>query len=267
MRETFEGRCPICGTRQEFVSDDTWYRDYLNCRGCWTSGGSVPRERAAAWAIALLVPRLATARVHEVAPSGNAFTQWLQRNSATYTASNYFPERPFGDELQGLRNEDIQAQTFGEGVFDLVVSLDVYEHIDDPGAASREIARTLTPAGLHIFTAPTYKDLARGERRARLVDGTVEHLAEPEYHGNPISDEGSLVFHHYGYDLPSLIRDWTGLDTIVLRAAAPGIGVLGEHTEVYCTGRLALWESAGTLRAPNRVRSLARRASTRLRTR
>ena len=35
---------------------------------------------------------------------------------------------------------------------------------------------------------------------------------KPEYHGNPVSDKGALVTFHYGYDLPELIREWSGME-------------------------------------------------------
>lgn len=41
--------------------------------------------------------------------------------------------------------------------------------------------------------------------KAVLVDGHVAHLTEPEYHGNPLSDDGSLVFTVPGWE----IMDWT----------------------------------------------------------
>jgi hypothetical protein len=57
---------------------------------------------------------------------------------------------------------------------------------------------------------PIYKDLPQTKQRATLgLDGQIRHLTEPEYHGNPISGDGSLVTFHYGYDLPDLITEWT----------------------------------------------------------
>ena len=39
------------------------------------------------------------------------------------------------------------------------------------------------------------------EVRAVIEDGEIRHLFEPEYHGNPISDEGCLCVYHYGWDI------------------------------------------------------------------
>ena len=49
----------------------------------------------------------------------------------------------------------------------------------------------------YLFTVPTYKGKITSERRALYRDdGSVDFLAEAEYHGNPISDAGSLVTFH-----------------------------------------------------------------------
>ncbi|CAI9410975.1 Ubiquinone biosynthesis O-methyltransferase, mitochondrial [Nocardioides sp. T2.26MG-1] len=153
--------------------------------------------------------------------------------------TQFFPRDELGAIIGGVRNENLERQTFPDGVFDLVISLDVMEHVGDPDKAMREIARTLAPGGAYVFTAPTYEGKSRSERRARyLPDGTAEHLAEPEYHGNPISDDGALVTFHYGYDLPELIHQWSGLDVEVVRFHDHHHGLIGTMTEVYaCTKR------------------------------
>jgi SAM-dependent methyltransferase len=48
---------------------------------------------------------------------------------------------------------------FGDGAFDVVVALDVLEHIPDHEAAAREIARVLAPGGFVIVTVPAYRSL------------------------------------------------------------------------------------------------------------
>ena len=53
------------------------------------------------------------------------------------------------------------------------------------------------------------------ERRAsRAADGSVRHHAEPEYHGNPVDPQGSLVTWHFGYDLAARILERTRMPTV-----------------------------------------------------
>lgn len=51
------------------------------------------------------------------------------------------------------------ALPFASGAFDVVVAMDVLEHIPDHAAAAREIARVLAPGGALIATVPAYRAL------------------------------------------------------------------------------------------------------------
>lgn len=233
---TRSGPCPICQTTATFVSGHPWLRDHLRCTGCEPLGSSVPRDRALKAALDRYVPDWSQRSVHEAGTSSNALSHVLRAGARSYTASHYMPHLAPGErsEATGTQNEDIEAQTFADGSFDLVVSLDVFEHVNNPMAAWRDIGRTLTPGGYHVFTAPTYTGLITSERRAVILpDGSLEHLSEPEYHGDPVSAEGALVFTHYGYDVPDLIYEASGMETFVVRGKAPSLGIDGEFTEVY----------------------------------
>jgi SAM-dependent methyltransferase len=231
-----DGWCPIDRAPATFSSATTWYRDHLKCSGCAPMGGSLPRERAAAWVMSLFFPHWADQQVHEIAPTGSAFTQRLTRDCRRFTSSHFFPDRELGAAVGHLVNEDAENLTMADASLDLVVSLDVFEHLNRPDRAMQEIVRVLRPGGAHVWTAPTYAGRLTSTRRAeRLADGSLEHFAPPEYHGDPISDQGSLVFFEYGYDLPDLVKQWCGRDTTVLRFVREDLGVIGEFTEVYVT--------------------------------
>ena len=116
------------------------------------------------------------------------------------------------------------------------VTQDVMEHILDPDAAFREIARTLRPGGAHVFTVPLVRrekpSRARAERRA---DGSLEHLLEPQYHGNPIDPNGSLVTMDWGYDICDRIFRTTGLATKIIEIDDIEHGIRGEFSDVLIT--------------------------------
>lgn len=147
--------------------------------------------------------------------------------------SGYFPEHPFGSMVGGLRNEDLENQTFGNELFDLVVHLDVMEHLFSPFAALQEVYRTLKPGGRCIFTAPTYPERVRSEQVAFMEAGDLRIVGNPEYHGNPQNSNGSLVTWRYGYDLPYLITNRAGFDVEVRRWYSPSKAIMGPMTEVY----------------------------------
>jgi len=225
-----EGYCPICEKSVIFSAKVDWYRDHLLCDGC----GSIPRERAIAKVIDQYCPDWRTSYVHESSPTERGMTSKLRQECPRYMTTQYHPTEPLGKVVDNYQNENLESQTFENNIFDLVVSQDVMEHVNRPDLSFQEITRTLKSGGFYIFTVPTYKGLIESVRRAYILDdGSEEHLAAPEYHGNPVSDKGALVTFHYGYDLPEKIFEWAGMDTEVIRYHSPEFGIIGEFTEVY----------------------------------
>ena len=126
--------------------------------------------------------------------------------------------------------------TFADASVDLHVTQDVLEHIFDPAATFKEIARTLRSGGMHIFTVPLVNKERPTEVCAKLgADGTVEHLREPEYHGNPVSDKGSLVTHRWGYDICEFIFRSSGLFTEMVYLDSLEHGIRADYIEVLVT--------------------------------
>lgn len=230
--------CPICSLKLTFTSpDDHWScRDSLRAAQC-PHGKCVTRERALAKAVlsCYSLAQLAELDIHEAAPVPRGLSLVLKEKSKRYITSGYFPEQPFGTMVGRLRNEDLEQQTFADSSFDLVLHLDVLEHLFHPFMALREIRRTLRPRGRCIFTAPSYWDRAKSQQVAeKTVTGEVRITGTPEFHGNPQDPErGALVTWKYGYDLPLLIRRETGFDVEVRRWQSPSEAILGPMTEVY----------------------------------
>lgn len=225
-----DGYCPVCEKRTTFSARFDWYRDHLLCETC----GSIPRERAAALVLIRHRPQWRELAIHESSPEPRGVSLKLRNECRNYTASNYFPKRPLGELIDRSRNENLEAQTFASESFDLVVALDVLEHVNRPDDAVSEIARTLKVGGMLIFSAPTYKEKVVSERRAQYrPDHSIDYLAEAEHHGNPVSAEGSLVTFQYGYDLTKAIFEWSGLDVEVSRFHHHEYGLIGEFTEIY----------------------------------
>jgi hypothetical protein len=66
----------------------------------------------------------------------------------------------------------------------------------------------------------------------RLSDGSIRHLTEPSYHGNPIDERGSLVTFLWGYDLPELTVRWAPFDVEVHRFNCASKGIVAECSDV-----------------------------------
>jgi GT2 family glycosyltransferase/SAM-dependent methyltransferase len=118
------------------------------------------------------------------------------------------PEVKPGAVVNGIRHEDCAALSLPDSSVDIVMSLDVFEHVPDPRCGFREKARVLRPGGVLLMTVPFFPERDTIVQRARRADGKLEHLLPPEYHGNPIDPEGgSLVYHDFGWDLLPMIRE------------------------------------------------------------
>jgi SAM-dependent methyltransferase len=128
----------------------------------------------------------------------------LFETSKTYTPTFFRENVPPGTRRDdGVICQDITNLTFADESLDLIVSSDVLEHVPDLQAAFNESARTLRPGGCHIFTAPPRP---RTRQRARVINGTIDHLLDPEYHLDPLSREGILAFWDIGPDLPHYFK-------------------------------------------------------------
>lgn len=159
----------------------------------------------------------------------------IRSECSDYVGTQYYPDVTPGEMVGDWRCENIEKTTFADERFDIVMSLDVTEHVFNPGDMFRDIYRTLKPGGIHISTFPIRNyQVEPTKQLARLgKDGEVEFLkTPPEYHGNPISGDGALVTWDYGYDIHKVIAWWVPFQVEISRFADRHQGILGEYTEV-----------------------------------
>ena len=102
---------------------------------------------------------------------------------------------------KGIRHEDVENLSFSDDALDLIVSNDVFEHVTDPARAFAECVRVLKVGGLMLATIPFHSNNDLSITRAKLVNGRLEHILPPSYHGNPVSADGSLVFTDFGWNV------------------------------------------------------------------
>jgi len=228
------GHCPTCDLDVVFIARNAWLRDHYICTNC----GSIPRERALMVVIDMYFPNWREVVVHESSPSGRGASARLARECPGYIPSQFFPDRPLGSVVDGMRCENLEALSFADESIDLHITQDVFEHLFDPKKAFQEIARSLTPGGMHICTVPLVNKTAPSRRRAqRTTDGIV--LLEPEiYHGNPIGDGRSLVTIDWGFDICRYIFDASGLFTQQIYIDDLCRGIRAEYIEVLVTFKL-----------------------------
>lgn len=226
------GYCPTCTQEVTFASNNTWLRDHFLCSNC----KSIPRERALMQVIEQFYPNWRNLIIHETSPANRGASVRLAQECSSYIPSQFFPDQKLGTFHNGMRCENFEALTFGNESIDLHISQDVMEHIFYPAKAFKEIARTLKPGGAHIFTVPLVNKMQSSKRRAELSeDGTIKHIEQPSYHGNPIDPQGSLVTMDWGYDIVKYIFEASGLFTYTLYIDDISKGIRAEYIEVLVT--------------------------------
>lgn len=233
MKFSNVGFCYSCNRTSRFTAHKEWWRDHYLCDNC----GSIPRERALMYCIEKFCPGWQEMVIHESSPVFRGTSLRLKNEAKQYLPTQYFPGMDRGAMHRGFRNEDLEHLSFEDESIDLHITQDVFEHIFDPAQAFKEIARTLRPGGAHIFTTPLVNKNSATQWCARMgEDGVIQHLIDPpEYHGNPVSADGSLVTVHWGYDILKYIYDACGLFTEMIYIDALELGIRAEFIEVLMT--------------------------------
>jgi len=210
-----DGFCIGCQRPQEFtvgfdfaVRDEQGtrvpnWREHLVCE-C----GLNARTRAAIHVLTmkLRVPR--NARIY-LMEQQSVLYNWLKQRYPNLVGSEYVGDKTaLGASWRGIRNEDATRLTFSDRSFDYVLSFDVLEHVPDYRRAFKEVHRCLAEGGTFLFTAPFVRNSETTIERARVSDsGKIEHLLEPEYHGDPLNPEGGILcFQHFGWDIIDMLK-------------------------------------------------------------
>ena len=126
-----------------------------------------------------------------------------------FIGSEYLPTEADRRRLFPIPHQDLQALTFPEDVFHVVISNEVFEHLPYVDKALQEIHRILKNGGFMIATFPFAFTSATSIVKARLTpSGETEYLTDPEYHGNPVAPEqGALVYEVPGWDILDRARN------------------------------------------------------------
>jgi SAM-dependent methyltransferase len=128
------------------------------------------------------------------------------KNLSGYHCSEYFDDiKPGALDQNGILCQDLQKLTFSDSLFDLVITQDVFEHIQEPEKAFAEICRILKPGGFHIFTIP-YHEGKKTLRRITFEEGKRTILYPEVYHGDPLRERGAAVYTDFGEDFVTMLE-------------------------------------------------------------
>jgi SAM-dependent methyltransferase len=208
---TLPGFCQACDVAAQFAGDWAFsdgskinFRERLVCPRCELNNRQRFMAKLVRDALARSGGDPAAYLYEQVTP----FFRWAERAlPARVVGSEYLGHGlPGGTVFEGVRHEDALALSFEDAAFDVVVSNDVFEHVPDIERSLAECARVLRPGGRLYFSIPFYADRKTTVRRAELRNGELVELLPSQFHGNPISSKGSLVFFDYGWDVLAACR-------------------------------------------------------------
>lgn len=209
----FEGYCDVCKCTKTFSFDWRYtvtsvnFRERLECPACKLNN----RQRAMFSFLTRTLKNLDKPTVYcyeQVTPFFNALSSRLSRNNIKVIGSEFLGYNyASGDVVNGIRHEDALNLSFPDSSIDVIISNDVFEHVPDIGRTLIESKRVLKSNGMLIFTIPfTHQPFTK--KRSDLVNGEIYYLEPAVYHGNPVSENGSLVFYDFGWDVFSLFQSY-----------------------------------------------------------
>lgn len=132
-----------------------------------------------------------------------------------------------GTLINGIRHEDASNMSFDKDTFDVLISCDVLEHVPDYKKCLAESYRILKQNGKLLISIPFYYNQKDSIQRAELINGKLKYLKDEQYHGNPVSAKGSLVFWDYGWDFLDSIKEANFKDAYLLSYYSKECGHIG----------------------------------------
>ena len=207
---TINGLCNICGHKGKFSGPLRGARDAFACPAC----NATLRYREQAAAILahfgrgrhhflrrfVRSPEAKKIYVYEAALKGPLHR--VLTELPYYTQSYFVEGAALGATIaNGIVCQNLEMLTFASNSFDLVVTSDVLEHVENTDAAIEEVFRVLRYGGAHIFSIPLKWPLPDvSSIRAKKQNGNIVHMMEAHYHNSPEGGK-TLVITDFGADL------------------------------------------------------------------
>lgn len=210
---------------------------HANLRETLAHQGVISRQRAVLLVLRQLVdlgelPSWEQMRLY-LSEAVTPFAERLKREVPRLRFSEYLPEPDHW--LRGqVPHRDLRRIGLPPATFHAVICNEVLEHVEELVPSLRGMAEVLSLGGHLIATVPflygqqehVVKAIWRGEGQEPDVIG------EPDYHGNPVSDEGSLVYRYPGWQLMNDLREAGFRDAAIHAISSTAYGVLGEELPI-----------------------------------
>jgi len=211
--------------------------EHANLRETLSHRGVISRQRAVLILLRELseegeLPPFEELRLY-ISEAVTPFAQRLESVVPKLRCSEYLPEPDHW--LRGqVPNRDLRRIGLPPATFHAVICNEVLEHVEELIPSLQGLAEVLTLGGYLIATVPflygqqehLVKAIWRGD------DQPPEVIGEPDYHGNPVAEEGSLVYRYPGWQLLEDLRTAGFRDAAIHAVNSPTYGVLGEELPI-----------------------------------
>ncbi|WP_431211973.1 class I SAM-dependent methyltransferase [Puia sp. P3] len=154
---------------------------------------------------------------------------YLKKKFDNIVGSEYLGDslRP-GETVNNIRHEDMTRMSFADDSFEYYLSFECFEHIPEYSKAVTEAYRILKPGGTFLGSFPFDRNRYENLIRAKIgPDGSVIHLMEPEYHGDPVNEQGILCFTVFGWEFLDEFRRAGFRDVYTILVWSDLFGYLG----------------------------------------
>jgi SAM-dependent methyltransferase len=133
-----------------------------------------------------------------------------------------------GEIINSVRHEDMTRLSLTDESVDHYLSFECFEHIPFYKKAITEIYRVLKPEGTFFGSFPF--DINRYENLIKATvgeNGEIIYLMEPEYHGDPVNEQGILCYTIFGWEVLDEFRQAGFRDVYALLLWSDMFGYLG----------------------------------------
>jgi SAM-dependent methyltransferase len=238
--------CPICNHKN--IPNEhqlKWPRNNLKCLKCKSN----VRQRSLFLSLINLNLDLKKIKIHHFSPSQNcSVDRYLKDNVTNYEISRYWDDLENGKYRQDVQCINLENILLPDNCYDILLTMDIFEHILNPDKAIKEIYRILKPGGYYLMTVPIDSGLYPTEKPINMENGRVTlnktkvgnfkgFREKPEYHGNPNDPSGSIVTHYWGYDIIEFLKDKTdfivSIDHLMDNKQNGILGVMNECIVCY----------------------------------
>lgn len=200
------GHCAVCGKDVDFTIEQppdggpiNW-RETLKCPIC----GMINRWRGCLHLFEAACMPFSEDRVYLTEALSPVCVR-LEARLPLLVSSEFLPGAKPGEQVEmhagPVRHEDITRLSFDDRSLEAVLCFDVLEHVPDYRKALREFHRVLARGGQLMISVPFNFSEKTLVRAVVKDDGSIEHLVEPCYHGDPLSAGGVLSYYDFGMDL------------------------------------------------------------------